>query len=84
MLYLLYIADLPITLDTTTYDIADDTVILLTHNNSIKASLEQSLSYIQKWLKKWRIKTNGTKSVHVTFTIRKETSTNKSEKNSSV
>jgi len=28
--------------------------------------------YIQKWLKKWRIRVNGAKSVQVTFTTRRE------------
>jgi hypothetical protein len=28
---------------------------------------------IQKWLKTWRMKANGTKSTHITFTTRRET-----------
>jgi len=34
--------------------------------------MQDSLSYIQKWLKKWGIKVNGAKSVQVTFTTRRE------------
>jgi len=39
----------------------------------LQACLQESLSYIQRWLKEWRIKATGTKSVHVIFTTRKET-----------
>jgi hypothetical protein len=48
--------------------------ILVAHNDPIESSLylQESLSYIQRWLKKWRIKTNRTKSVHVMFTTCKE------------
>jgi len=48
--------------------------MLVIHNDHIEASLclQESLFYIQKWLTKWRIKANGTKSVHVTFIIYKK------------
>jgi len=57
VLYLLYIADLPIALDTITATYADDTAILAAHKNHIEASqrLQESFFYIQIWLKKWRI-----------------------------
>jgi len=53
---------------------ADDAIILAAHNNRIEATLrlEESLFYIQEWLKKWRIRVNEAKSVQVTFTIRRE------------
>jgi hypothetical protein len=35
--------------------------------------LQTNLGAIQKWLKKWRIKGNESKSVHVTFTARRNT-----------
>jgi hypothetical protein len=35
--------------------------------------LQTYLDTIQKWLKKWRIEANESKSVHVTFTIQRET-----------
>lgn len=75
VLYLLYTADLPTSLRVTTATYADDTAILATHKNPILASqrLQESLTLIQRWLKKWRIKANETKSTHVTFTTRKET-----------
>jgi len=49
--------------------------LLAAHKNHIEASqrLQESLFYIQKWLKKWRIRVNGAKSVQVTFTTRRKT-----------
>jgi hypothetical protein len=35
--------------------------------------LQTGLLAIQKWLKTWRVKANGTKSTHITFTTRRET-----------
>ena len=45
------------------------------HSNASEASrkLQIHLDEIQKWLRKWRIKANETKSVHVTFTLKRET-----------
>jgi len=49
--------------------------ILAAHNSHIEISsrLQKSLHHIQRWFKRWRIKANGTKSIQVTFTTRKET-----------
>jgi len=65
VLYLLYIADLPVALGFTTATYADDSVVVAAHNNHIEASsrLQESLRHIQRWFKKWKIKVNGTKSV---------------------
>jgi len=51
------------------------TVILAARNKCIEASLrlQESLFYIQNWLKKWRIGVNGAKSGQVTFITRRET-----------
>jgi hypothetical protein len=35
--------------------------------------LQTNLLAFQNWIRKWRIKANGCKSIHVTFTTRKET-----------
>jgi len=74
VLHLLY-TDLPVVLDTIIATYADNTAILATHKDHIEASerLQESLFYIQMWLKKWRIRVNGAKSVHVTFTTRRKT-----------
>lgn len=76
-LYLLYTADLPITRLTTVATFADDTAILSSHTDPRLASryLQNNLNMIEVWLKKWRIKVNASKSVHVTFTMRRETCT---------
>jgi len=76
VLYLLYIADFPVALDTITATYADDTAILAVHKDHTEASqrLQENFSHIQIWLKKWRIRINGAKSVEVTFTTRKKTS----------
>jgi hypothetical protein len=57
---------------TTTF--SNDTAVLATDSDPTIAShkLQTNLLAIQNWLKKWRMKA-GPKSVHVTFTTRKET-----------
>jgi len=63
-LYLLYTADLPLALGIITVTYANNIAILAIHENHIEAfqSLQESLFYIQKWLKKWKIRVNGAKS----------------------
>jgi len=51
--------------------------ILVAHNNHMKAFLQLQGKClpkidIQRWLKKWKIKANKTKSMQLTFTIRRE------------
>lgn len=74
-LYLLFTSDLPETDGTKVGTFADDTAILAVDRVASKAStlLQTSLDSISSWLKKWRIKANESKSVHVTFTLRRET-----------
>ena len=75
ILYLIYTADLPTTRTTTVATYADDTAILASHTDPTSASrnLQTNLNKVQQWLQTWRIKANETKSIHVTFTLRRET-----------
>jgi hypothetical protein len=75
LLYSLYNADLPTSSESTTATFADDTAVLAMNSDLIIAShkLQTNLLEIQNWFKKWRMKANGCKSIHVTFTTRKET-----------
>ncbi len=51
---------------------ADDTVKLATANTQAEAAdqLQTALNKITMWTKRWRIKLNEAKSVHVTYTLR--------------
>jgi len=78
MLYLLYTAELPVVQDTIIATYANNTVILMAHKDYVEASqrLQKSLFHIQIWLKKWRIRVNRAKSIQVTFTTRRKTTSN--------
>lgn len=75
VLYQIFAADIPTTDYTTTATYADDTALLSAHSNPETASsqLQNHLTEVETWLKRWRIKANESKSVHVTFTLRRET-----------
>lgn len=75
ILYLIFTSDLPTSTNIVTGTFADDTAILASHEHPETASflLQKSLDQIAIWLKKWRIKANETKSVNVTFTLRRGT-----------
>lgn len=75
VLYLVFTADLPTQDNIVTATYADDTALLSSHQDPNMASilLQTNLNKIQRWLKIWRIRVNETKSVHVTFTNRRET-----------
>jgi hypothetical protein len=45
-------------------------------------TLQTDLLAIQDWFKKWRMKANESKSIHVTFTTRRETSISRTKKSS--
>lgn len=73
VLYTIYTADLPETQGVTTATFADDTALLASSTDPAVASatLQNNLDKVTEWLQKWRIKANTTKSVHITFTLRK-------------
>lgn len=75
LLYLIYISDLPSAENVLTGTFADDTAILAVADTPAGASgkLQNTLDDISEWLKDWKIKANETKSVQVTFTLRRET-----------
>lgn len=71
ILYLLFTSDLPQSDTAVIGTFADDTAVLAVHKNPDMASslLQKYLIILCKWFKRWRIKTNETKSNHVTFTL---------------
>ena len=74
LLYSIFTADIPETDQTLIATYADDTAILASHPNPTTASaqLQHHLNLLEQWLKRWRIQANGTKSTHVTFTLKRE------------
>lgn len=73
VLYLLYTADIPTNRNSTTAMFADDTAILTTNKDQQTAAdqIQITLNNISMWLKRWKIRVNNEKSVHVNFTLRK-------------
>jgi hypothetical protein len=73
LLYVLYTSDVPTSRETILGTFADDTAIFATHEDPTIASLnlQEHLHVSEKWLKKWNIKVNESKSSHITFTLRK-------------
>jgi hypothetical protein len=75
LLYLLYTADLPTPPESTTATFANDTAVVAMDSDPaiVSQKLQTDLLAIQNWFQKWRMKANGSKSIHVTFTTRRET-----------
>jgi len=73
LLYVLYTSDLRISRETTLGTFTDDAAIFATHEDStiVSLNLQEHLHIIEKWLKKWKIKVNESKSSHIMFTLRK-------------
>jgi len=69
-------ADLPQAPNVTIGTFADDTAILTSHMNVLRASttLQEYLHIFNRWLQKWKIKVNETKSSYLTFTLRNDPS----------
>jgi hypothetical protein len=74
LLYLLYTAGLPTLPESTTATFADNTAVIAMNSDPAIASekLQTYLLAIQDWFKKWRMKANKFKLIHVTFTTRRE------------
>jgi hypothetical protein len=73
LLYLLYMADLPTTNNTTIATYADDTALLTTNSDPALASqqLQYHLDLLKEWSDKWKIKINQTTSSQITFTTKR-------------
>lgn len=70
VLYLLYTSDFPELEYNTIATFADDTAILAVGktNEESTQKLQAAITKVYNWTKRWRIKLNQTKSVHINFT----------------
>ena len=69
-MYLLYTRDMPTFEQNIVATFADDTAIMAFGNNNTESTqkLQAAITKVQSWTRKWRIKLNEAKSVHVDFT----------------
>jgi len=72
LLFNIFVFDQPTLADILVADYADDKAIMSIHENPdlASASLQLHLDLMTDWYKKWRVKINSTKSVHITFTLK--------------
>uniref|UniRef100_A0A2S2Q1W5 Putative RNA-directed DNA polymerase n=1 Tax=Sipha flava TaxID=143950 RepID=A0A2S2Q1W5_9HEMI len=72
ILFNIFVSDQPTLADTLVADYADDKAIMSMHVNPdiASATLQLHLDLMADWYKKWRVKINSTKSVHITFTLK--------------
>jgi predicted GIY-YIG superfamily endonuclease len=69
-LYLLYTSDLPTFEQNVVATFADDTAIMAIGdtNTDSTGKFQSAITKVKCWTRKWRIKLNETKSVHIDFT----------------
>jgi hypothetical protein len=72
-LYLLYNVYLPTSTESTTAIFNFDTAVLARHYFTETANLSRCNKKTVKKIKRWRMNANESKSVHITFTTRRET-----------
>jgi hypothetical protein len=74
LLYLLQTAELPTSLESIIANCADDTAVLATDSDPAIASHKIQTKPLanEDWFRKWKMKANGSRSTHVTFTTRNE------------
>jgi len=67
---LLYTSDLPTFEQNVVTTFAGDTAIMAIGDNNTESTekLQAAITKVQSWTRKWRIKLNETKSVHIDFT----------------
>jgi hypothetical protein len=70
ILYLLYTSDLPTLQQTIVATFADDTAIMAIGDNNSESTqkLQIAITEVKRWTRKWQIKLNNAKSVHIDFT----------------
>jgi hypothetical protein len=75
LLYNIYTSDIPSSNNVLLASYADDIAILASTPDFTETSiiLQNHVYHLEKWLTKWRIKINTTKTVHSTFTLRRST-----------
>ncbi|CAG9138207.1 unnamed protein product, partial [Plutella xylostella] len=73
-LYLIYISDVPESVNILTATFADDTAILASDKDPVSASktVQSHLDQVHNWMKRWKIKASAAKSNHITFTLRRD------------
>ena len=74
ILYLTYTTGVPTTRVTEMTTFADDAAILASHVDPTSASRNRQihLRNLQTWFRKWKLKVSRTKSVRVTFTLKRD------------
>jgi len=73
LLFNIFISDQPTLPTGLIGDFADDRAFIANNQDLIVASsyIQEHLSFLEKWYKKWSVKINESKSIHCTFTLRK-------------